>query len=151
MDTRHPQHHPRAIGQYDVVDEARKLIGTPYRHQGRSRYGVDCVGFVVLVMERLATLPADLERANYGRLPKAELIEKTRAYCTPLMVLEPGALLLMRWPGEKDAGHAGIYTGEDRLMIHAYGVLQRVVEHGYRGAWVRITHSIWRLPGVTGG
>lgn len=151
MDTRHPEHHPRAIGQNEIVSEARKLIGTPYRHQGRSRFGVDCVGFIVLVMERLETLPVELLQANYGRLPRAELIQKTRKYCEPLSHLEAGALLLIRWPGEKEPGHIAIYTGEDGLMIHAYGTLKKVVEHGYRGAWLKLTDSVWRLPGVQVG
>jgi cell wall-associated NlpC family hydrolase len=148
LDTRHPSNHPRAINPHDIVNEARKLIGTPYRHQGRSRYGVDCVGFVVVIMETLNTMPAELQHANYGRLPRAELIEKTSKYCEPLERPEPGALLLIRWPSEKNPGHTAIYTGDDGLMIHAFGTLHRVVEHGYRGAWVKLTDSIWRLPGV---
>lgn len=151
MDTRHPRNHPRAIGQYEIVDKARELIGTPYRHQGRSRFGVDCVGFVVVILEHFGRLPVELAQTNYGRLPRAELIEKTRKYCEPLERPEPGALLLIRWPGERNPGHTAIYTGEDGLMIHAYGTLQKVVEHGYRGAWVRQTDSVWRLPGVIGG
>lgn len=149
MDTRHPQHHPRAIGRIDVIREARALIGVPYRHQGRTEFGLDCIGVPVLIAQRLQILPAEFEKANYGRLPRAELIEKTMQYCTQLDEIEPGAMLLIRWPGERNPGHSAIYTGES--IVHAYQLLQRVVEHGYRGAWVRLTHSLWRLPGVTRG
>jgi len=31
------------------VDLARRLLGVPWVHQGRSVHGVDCIGLVVLV------------------------------------------------------------------------------------------------------
>lgn len=43
-----------------VVSQARDWLGTPFRHQGRSRYGVDCVGLVLCVYQDLGiTLPDD--------------------------------------------------------------------------------------------
>lgn len=104
------------------------------------------MGLPIYVMQRLGTAPAELERANYGRMPKAVLIETTGRYCVSLKQPELGALLLIRWPGESSPGHSAIVT--DRGIIHAYAMLQKVVEHGYRGAWVKLTHSCWRLPGV---
>lgn len=149
MDTGHPQHHSRAVTASDVVAEARRLVGTLYRHQGRSEFGIDCIGVPIVIGQRLNLLPDSFLRANYGKLPKAELIEKTKDYCTRLDAIEPGALLLIRWPGEQNPGHAVIFTGE--TIVHAWDQHDRVVEHGYRGAWVKLTHSMWRLPGVIGG
>ena len=31
-----------------VVTEAKKLLNTPFSHRGRTRFGVDCLGFVYL-------------------------------------------------------------------------------------------------------
>jgi cell wall-associated NlpC family hydrolase len=137
------------ITPHDVITEARALKGTPYRHQGRSSFGIDCVGLVLVVMERLGTINDDLRHANYGRLPREELIRKTATHCTRLDAVEPGALILIRWPGESNPGHSAICTGTG--MIHAFATLEKVVEHGYRGAWVKQTHSFWRLPGVISG
>jgi hypothetical protein len=100
-------------------------------------------------MEPHRLLPADIQRANYGRLPRAELIDKCRHYCQRLEVAEVGCLVLIRWPGEKHAGHAALFTGCN--LVHAYAQIGSVVEHGYRGPWVKRTDSFWRLPGVMPG
>lgn len=149
MDPRDPRDHPRTVVPYDVIEAARALIGTPYRHQGRTVNGVDCVGLPILIMDRLGVVPKELTRANYGRLTHAELLSTTERYCIRLPQPELGCLLLIRWPREESPGHSAIYM--DKGIIHAWQMLQRVVEHGYRGAWVRLTHSCWRLPGVRCG
>jgi hypothetical protein len=56
----------------------------------------------------------------------------------------PGALVVIAWT--KLAAHVAVFTGE--TLIHAYESVGRVVEHGYRGRWIRMTHSAWALPGV---
>jgi cell wall-associated NlpC family hydrolase len=35
-----------------VIQEARKLIGTPFRHFGRTRHGLDCSGVIYLTYNR---------------------------------------------------------------------------------------------------
>ena len=49
----------------DIITEARRWIGTPWRHQGRSRAGVDCVGLIVLVARALGLEPEDV--TGYAR------------------------------------------------------------------------------------
>lgn len=49
----------------DIIAEARRWIGTPWRHQGRSRSGVDCVGLVVLVARNVGLEPEDV--TGYAR------------------------------------------------------------------------------------
>lgn len=49
----------------DIITEARRWVGTPWRHQGRSRAGVDCVGLVVLVARTLGLKPEDV--TGYAR------------------------------------------------------------------------------------
>jgi hypothetical protein len=48
------------VEREDIITEARRWIGTPWRHQGRSRTGVDCVGLVVLVARNLGLEPEDV-------------------------------------------------------------------------------------------
>lgn len=132
-----------------MIERARSYLGVPYRHQGRSRLGIDCVGLVLVVGAELEVLPADFISNNYGRLPKDELVEKTSQFCERIEAPEPGCLVLIKWPNEKRPGHSGIIAGE--TIVHAYSTAQRVVEHGYRMQWVRWTDSFWRLPGVIYG
>lgn len=133
----------------DLIREARTWLGVPFRHQGRGRAGVDCAGFLVELMRAAGELPSDYaEPANYSRHPQRELFEIVRRYCTQATTRAPfpGALILIRWLPQSCPSHVGLCTGE--TMIHCYQRAGGVVEHGYRGPWVRLTHSLWRMPGV---
>jgi cell wall-associated NlpC family hydrolase len=133
----------------ELIVEARRWIGTPYRHQGRTAAGLDCIGFIIWVLAQKDLLPTDFERQNYGRLPQRELLERTALYCTPIPEPIPGCLLLIRWPGQREPGHAALYAGE--TMIHSYAISKQVIEHGYRAPWPRLTVNRWLLPGVRYG
>lgn len=133
----------------EIAQEARSWAGVPYLHQGRSRLGVDCIGFVICVRSALAPWPeSQVEVRNYGRRPKGDLLlERITAHCTELDGLEEGCVLLMRWPSDKHASHCAIHAGGN--ILHSYQRVNRVVETGYRAYWPRLTTSVWRLPGVT--
>lgn len=129
-----------------VCEHLRGWIGTPYRHQGRTRTGVDCGGVIETALRELGLLPEGYTAPRaYRRRPSAELHRVTSAYCTPTIHVEPGLLVLIRWPGEQEPSHMAICTGA--TLIHSYR--RRVTEHGYRGIWVDWTHSLWKLPGVS--
>lgn len=131
----------------DIVTIARTFIGVPFRHQGRSRYGLDCAGLVVETWRAAGCLPEGFrEPKAYGRLPSAELIAAVERYCTPTTRADAGTLVLIRWTNHPDPSHLAICTGD--TLIHAYQIASAVIENGYRGAWLRDTHSLWRMPGV---
>ncbi|MAL80214.1 MAG: hypothetical protein CMN55_14095 [Sneathiella sp.] len=44
----------------EILTAARGWIGTPWRHQGRSARGLDCVGLVVMVARQIGLTPVDL-------------------------------------------------------------------------------------------
>ena len=50
-----------------IVAAARTWLGVPWRHQGRTRQGVDCAGLVVLVGRGLG--PAIGENVSAGGCP----------------------------------------------------------------------------------
>jgi cell wall-associated NlpC family hydrolase len=127
-----------------VVAEARSWVGVPFRHQGRSRGGIDCVGLPIIIGQSLGLFDQRFDVANYGRLPSGELDVRVQDHCLPATAAAPGTLVVIAWT--KVAAHVALCTGE--TLIHAYESVGRVIEHGYRGRWIRLTHSIWRLPGV---
>lgn len=127
-----------------VIAEARSWVGVPFRHQGRDGHGIDCVGLPIVVCRSLGLLPPEFDTPVYGRLPTGELIDRLKAHCRPMTEVLPGSIVVIAWT--KLAAHTAIYTGE--TLIHAYESVGEVVEHGYRGRWVRMTHSVWALPGV---
>lgn len=128
-----------------VVEAARSWVGTPYVHQGRSRAGVDCIGLVIVSAWDAGAVPPTFDRRAYPRLPmRDELLGHIRQHCSPADEAGPGVMAVIQWT--KHAAHVGLLTGE--TIIHAYQSVGAVTEHGYRGRWVRMTHSLWYLPGV---
>lgn len=130
-----------------LLDEARSWVGVPFLHQGRSRHGVDCAGFVVALMRSAGELPPDFQDVcNYARRPNGQLLQLISRYCTRASKEAPGLLVLIRWPKDAQPSHVALLTGP--TLIHCYERRRAVVEHSYRGSWRRDTHSLWRLPGV---
>jgi cell wall-associated NlpC family hydrolase len=134
-----------------LIAEARKLIGTPFRHQGHSVHGVDCLGLIYVAALNaglhLEELP-EFKRVNgwnYGRSADPQVLAHVSALCRPTPMAVPGCLLFFQFPRVAYPQHFAIYTG--RNMIHA-DARRGVVEHIYGQPWVRQTHSMWLLPGV---
>lgn len=127
-----------------LIAQARDWVGVRFLHQGRSRHGADCLGFIAAMLAELGsdTGITNLPH-NYARSPQTLLIEGLSMLSREIP-LQPAALILFQWPSTPDASHAAIYTGTS--MIHAYQTERRVVEHGFRGAWVKRAVSYWALP-----
>jgi cell wall-associated NlpC family hydrolase len=132
------------ISTSQVIDNARSWLGVRFLHQGRSRHGVDCLGFIAAVLDELGSdvFMRYLPRA-YGRDPQSLLIDRLSALSRQIP-LQPGALALIKWPASEHPSHAAIYTGS--TLIHCFQSEGRVIEHGYRGPWVARTMSVWALP-----
>lgn len=105
-----------------IVAEARALIGTPFRLQGRDASGLDCVGLVAAVYGRSSVAPN-----NYPL--RGTDIESAEAYLDQHFRRrrgdpEQGDVLLLT-PGPAQL-HIGIWTGTS--LVHAHAGLRRVVE-----------------------
>lgn len=136
------------ISSSQIVERASQYLGTPFRHQGRNKHGVDCVGLVIVVGADLGIFPRKLDRINYGRSPsRGELEAKLYKYCLKTDKLVPGCVVAIRWNTE--LAHCAFYTGA--TLIHSYENAGGVVEHGFRGRWTRLVDSTWLLPGVDYG
>lgn len=55
------------ITRKDFYEEARKWVGTPWKHQGRNKAGIDCGGLLILTAQGLG-LPHE-DTLDYGREP----------------------------------------------------------------------------------
>lgn len=136
------------ITPQEVVTLGRSLVGTPYRHQGRTRQSVDCIGLIVLVSRELGLL--DAERfipANYSPRPRDGLLEKyVREVCIEIAQPVAGSMALFRWAQTAPPAHCALMS--DVTMIHSYRTVGRVVEHRFAGKWPERVHSFYLLPGV---
>jgi NlpC/P60 family putative phage cell wall peptidase len=109
-----------------IVAEARRWIGTPYRHQASLiGVGCDCLGLVrgvwraVLGPEPQALQPYTPDWAEAsGRETLAEAARAHLREIDPDTAL-PGDVLLFRWRQHLPAKHCAIVSGAAR-MIHAH-------------------------------
>lgn len=145
---------PDTITAQALIESARALVGTPYQHQGRSQWGVDCIGLVALAASNagldLVQLTGYKDSRDYSRRADPEFLAMTTRHLIAAPALIPGAVIFLRFGGrhrEEHPRHYALYT-EAGTIIHAHAPLKRVVEHGYRAPWPAWQHSIWRLPGV---
>lgn len=135
------------ISVSDVITESRTYIGTPYRHQGRSKTGVDCLGLLILVAEGLGISVE--ETPNYALKVKPDvLISGLLRYSkrTRTREIRPGVLALMEFNPNAGATHTALIT--DLGMIHSYNKRGRVVEHRLNDVWKSRIVATFRLNGV---
>lgn len=137
----------------EFVEAARAFIGAPWRHQGRRKAGMDCLGLVVLSLAKAGVWVHD--RTDYGRLPhnrklKSELVTH---FGPPVANgLQPGDLVTLRFAHEEN--HIAIVGDhpEGLSLIHSWADAPgsptgggRVVEHRLDDYWRNLMVDVWRL------
>ena len=136
-----------------IVAEARRWIGTPYRHQASlCGVGCDCLGLVRGVWR--AVIGEEPERAPpYARDWAEAGGEETLAqaglrHFQPVATGEfaAGDVLLFRWREHLPAKHAAIASGEGS-MIHAHDGAA-VAEIAIVPWWRRRLAFVFRFPGL---
>lgn len=136
-----------------IVAEARRWIGTPYRHQSSMLgAGADCLGLVRGVWR--AVVGAEPEAAGAYTADWAEatgedrLAEAGRRHFTPRVPEErqAGDVVLFRFRPGAPAKHAAILVATDRF-VHAYEGTG-VVETDLSPWWRRRLAFVFRFPGI---
>ena len=91
-------------GRYDIVSEAQRHLGTPYRWGGTSLGGFDCSGFTTYVYRQFNV---GLPRTAGGQA----------SYGTPVSrnALVPGDLVFFTC-GSNSINHVGIYCGNNQFI-----------------------------------
>ncbi|RZJ01500.1 MAG: peptidase P60 [Brevundimonas sp.] len=137
-----------------VVEEARRWLGTPYRHQASLLgVGADCLGLVrgvwraVVGAEPEAPPPYAPDWAEAGG--EESLLEAARRWLVeiPLEWVSVGDVALFRMSPNCPVKHCAIVSsleGEGR-MIHAYWG-RAVVESWIGGWWRRRLVAAFRWP-----
>jgi NlpC/P60 family putative phage cell wall peptidase len=135
----------------EVLSEARRWIGTPYRHGGsRCAVGCDCLGLV-----------RGIWRALYGQEPQSvptysmdwaeagtadPLLDAARLHMIekPVIGAGPGDLLVFRWRDGVAAKHRGILADHGRF-IHAYEG-HSVMESAVVPQWRKRIAGVFAFP-----
>lgn len=115
-----------------IVDEARKWLGVRWAHQGRSRFGVDCIGLVSQV--GLAFGIKHEDRHDYGRVPNdLKLMDHLHKYLhlMPPDVKLDGMVGVFRMSARPC--HVGIFSTKDGAphLVHARANLREVIEEPF--------------------
>jgi cell wall-associated NlpC family hydrolase len=120
-----------------LIAAARSFMGAPFRHQGRTAEGMDCIGLLGLSFALIGKLLRD--RTDYGRIPAHKKLQRELAeHFGPPVPGDPvpGDVVSLAWAGEPC--HVAIVTPHpDRGigLIHCYLHSQRVIEHGIDPKW----------------
>jgi len=133
-----------------VVTEARRWLGVRWVHQGRSEFGIDCVGLVVAVTKALGI--ADYDFKGYPREPVATQFVghflAGGATRIPIPEAKPADLMIFRdtiYPC-----HVGIVAAwsDSPTIIHSHAGRRKVVEERMAGDWSKQWVAAFAMPGV---
>lgn len=134
----------------DIVDAARSYVDVPFKHMGRTRHGLDCVGLVAIAGCDVGLKDiSDIHIPTYGRVPRPTLFDM--ALRCELVKCEygqvrPGDVLLFSI--RKLPQHLAIYAEREGVpyMIHAYSRFKKVVEHRIDRDWEQRLIAVWKWP-----
>lgn len=130
-----------------VAEKAKEYVGVPFRHYGRDKNGVDCVGLVLAVAKDLGV--SSYVPKPYSRLvDPEELLGQLEGVCNevPVNRVNPGDIFLTKVRGV--AQHLMIYTGS--TVIHSFEPTGYVVEVSYGSYWTNRVHKAFRWKSVNG-
>lgn len=127
-----------------IACAATRLIGTPFRHQGRRPgLGVDCLGVWVCSL-RDAQVPVT-DYTRYPRFPSAEEFRsRLSAQFEEVAVPGVGDLIVMTVGKHGRARHCGVVVSSDEMIdVEHRGRVKRS-----RIPWHRV-ESAWRVRGAS--
>lgn len=141
----------------DLPTAARAYIGTRFRHRGRNKRGIDCVGLGIAAYADCGVALPDFRL--YGAEPHRDGLTQhmEAALGVPVAVapvaaaaLQVGDVAVFRF--EREPHHVGIVADHDYggtvalTVIHADGMQGRVLEQRLTADMIaRITH-VYRRP-----
>jgi cell wall-associated NlpC family hydrolase len=139
----------KAVKKQQIVEAARKWLGTRYQNQGRDNYGLDCGGLILVVGRELGI--SSLEFLGYSNNPDGETFE--RLLCQELNEVTPKEKVQIGDIIACDYGdgiqHTAFVTDKDPKLkiIHAkraHGVVEQFIHGRDLRAWVKT----YRVKGV---
>jgi hypothetical protein len=132
------------------VAAARSFVGVPWRHLGRARTGVDCIGLVLLAAREAGVeLP---DPAPYAREPQGtRLLEGILGHAPRVAETAPGDVLLFRMG--LYGGHVGIASVHPAwgvpACLHAYAPRRQAVEQPMDDELRAALLGAFRLPALS--
>lgn len=116
----------------DIIDAAVALLGTPFRHRGRSASGTDCIGLVILIGRSVGAVSKDFDYLDYEKMPRGKHFVNLDDHLDRIRLrsIRSGSILVLK---RTLPCHLGIVT-DDRgaTFIHAFENAGAVVRDDLR-------------------
>ncbi len=130
----------------DIIRTARSYLGVRFRHQGRSRSGIDCAGLIVCVGHDLG-LQREADYTAYSHDPDGRTLHKLLA--RHFEVVPPGEMALgdvVFMAFQEFPQHLGILADAGRpfSLIHAFAPARKVVEVRLDDEWAGRVRNAYR-------
>jgi len=143
----------------DVVEAARTMLGTKFRHQARCPgVGVDCVGLAYLAGRMagfdLPEIPSDYPLvATDDRLIRELDKHLVRIDVQTIDQAKPGSILVFAFASRAVKGSLIVYPQHVRIrtdigFIHAWTGCGKVAEHHVDAAWRKRFVAAYDFPGI---
>ena len=129
-----------------MAEAARKYLGVPFEHTGRSHFGVDCIGLLVCVAHDLEL--TDYDNRNYSRVVNTDFLRtEIEKFCdlVPNSDVRVGDVLLFTVNGNPQ--HCGLVTQIEAgatSFIHAEETVGKVVETRLIMTWADRLERVYR-------
>ena len=131
----------------DIINEARKWLGIPWRHQGRTKKGIDCIGLILNVGKSLGLIDYNLRIQNYSRLPDPINTQNTiNQYVLQSEEMDTGDILWIKITNIPM--HFAFYDKEKGTIIHSFQTIGKVAEQTFDNKWRKRLHSHYRFIGI---
>lgn len=115
----------------------------PFRHQGRTPRGMDCIGLIVCAAHDIGLEVPD--RRDYARDPHGDELERELDEALiRIRYPEPACVALIRFQDARR--HVALLTPEH--MIHVWDLAGRACEHAYNTWFATRTARLYRIPGL---
>lgn len=134
----------------ELISDARSWLGTPWRHQGRTRTGIDCVGLVRQVAAGRGLTKFDT-RDYAAQASDETMLALCREHLTEVSKrdMHPGCVVVMRFSNQRHMGFVGDYVHGGLSLIHATSMHPRkVVEVRFDEVWMSRVMAVFEIPGV---
>lgn len=122
--------HPDEIRK-EIIRLARSYIGTPWKHKGRSKAGIDCIGVPYVVGKELGLHTYD-DSLDYGRVARNYDFMRAMAplgvRVKDLNAVKDGDILVIRIPIFPQHVAIASHIGDWQTIIHASVDARKVVE-----------------------
>ena len=130
-----------------LIATARSFVGTPFRHQGRSAQGVDCVGLLICIARTL-DLPQDDVTGYTRRAEGMGFLEHFRGQLVEIALSAAGPADVLVFVETVYPCHTGLLSERHGTphLIHAHAPRRKVIEEPYLGVWPARARFAFRFP-----